>query len=334
MAINMSFLNGAQPNTPVRRVMLLKLADVVPDKDQPRKTFDEEQIRNIGENIRERGVKLPIIVRPIQDQPGKYLIGDGELRYRASLMAGKEDIPAIIDEGFDAFDQVNLNEKRISLTPVDLAAFVARMASSGMKKRDIAKRLNVPETTISEYIALSKMPFFIREVYEAGRCTSRRTLYELTMLAEEYPERVHDWIKEGGDITRATVQELADRLRSTVDRQARGGEALPKKSAEATPTVEVAPSPIPPRTGGGKEEARQAQDTAPTIKPDPLMGEDPDQPNQPKVFVSVHERTAEIMLYRIPTGADRVVIRYESGEIEEVGIDTCILRAFEAGIPA
>ncbi|MBD4818454.1 ParB/RepB/Spo0J family partition protein, partial [Xanthomonas citri pv. citri] len=80
------------------------------DAKQPRKRFTQADIDALAENIKERGVKLAISVKTHPTKPGKWLINDGEVRWRASKQAGVEDIPTIVDEDFDSFDQVNANE--------------------------------------------------------------------------------------------------------------------------------------------------------------------------------------------------------------------------------
>ncbi|MBD4885583.1 ParB/RepB/Spo0J family partition protein, partial [Xanthomonas citri pv. citri] len=74
----------------------IKLADIERDPKQPRKRFTQADIDALAENIKERGVKLAISVKTHPTKPGKWLINDGEVRWRASKQAGVEDIPTIV----------------------------------------------------------------------------------------------------------------------------------------------------------------------------------------------------------------------------------------------
>ena len=78
------------------QVVNIKIPDVYPNGDQPRIYFDEDKIIALCESIKKHGVLQPIVVRP--DDEGRYMIIAGERRYRASIMANKESIPAIIKD--------------------------------------------------------------------------------------------------------------------------------------------------------------------------------------------------------------------------------------------
>lgn len=77
-------------------IVKIKLSKIRPNKNQPRKEFDQEKIKTLSESIKSVGVIQPIVLKPIDDN--NYMIIAGERRYRASLLAGKEDIPAIIKD--------------------------------------------------------------------------------------------------------------------------------------------------------------------------------------------------------------------------------------------
>ena len=78
-----------------KKVIELSLDDILPNRFQPRIRFDEDAINELAESIKEHGVIQPIVVRPIAD---KYEIIAGERRYKASVMAGKKTIPALITD--------------------------------------------------------------------------------------------------------------------------------------------------------------------------------------------------------------------------------------------
>lgn len=219
MALDLSALEekpvpaGPVAAQPDGKAMRVKLTDIEPDPNQPRTEKKPEEIEEIGQNIKERGVKLPISVKPHPTKPGKWIINDGELRYLGSEWAKVEDIPVVVDEDFDDFDQVNANEKRFALRPMELAKFIKRKLDEGVKKGEVARRLGKPANAITELLALVEAPACIEAVYTSGRCTSPKTLYELRALAEKFPEQVQEWCDTAEDITRRSVADLGDVLK-------------------------------------------------------------------------------------------------------------------------
>ena len=77
-------------------IVQIKLSNIRPNKNQPRKEFDEDRIKALSDSIKNVGVLQPIVLKPIEDN--NYMIIAGERRYRASILAGKEEIPAIIKD--------------------------------------------------------------------------------------------------------------------------------------------------------------------------------------------------------------------------------------------
>ena len=89
---NLSILNKENEN----QVVNVKIADIYPNNNQPRLYFDEDKVIALCESIKKYGVLQPIVLKP--DEDGKYMIIAGERRYRASIMAKKDEIPAIIKD--------------------------------------------------------------------------------------------------------------------------------------------------------------------------------------------------------------------------------------------
>jgi len=244
MALDLSSLDDSssgQPAAPTGAPLRLPLSLIDPDPNQPRGTKPPEEIEEMGRSIKARGVKLSISVKANSSAPGRYLINDGELRYLGSKWAEVLDIPVVIDEDFDDFDQVNVNEKRFALKPIDLARFIHRKLGEGLKKGEIARRLDKPPNAITELLALIDPPACIDEVYVSGRCTSPKTLYELRALAEKYPEQVKEWCDSAEEITRGAVSELGDILK---------GKAKKPTAAAGAVGLEV-PGQVSAHQGGG-----------------------------------------------------------------------------------
>ena len=102
----------------------LRISDVEPRSDQPRKTFTHESLEQLADSIGQFGVLQPIIVRESQLLQGTYEIIAGDRRWRASIMSGRSEIPAVILEGDDlkaAQVAVIENVQREDLNPVEEA---------------------------------------------------------------------------------------------------------------------------------------------------------------------------------------------------------------------
>jgi len=79
-----------------KEIVQIKLSNIRPNKNQPRKEFDEDKIKALSDSIKNVGVLQPIVLKPTDES--NYMIIAGERRYRASIRAGKEEIPAVIKD--------------------------------------------------------------------------------------------------------------------------------------------------------------------------------------------------------------------------------------------
>ena len=80
--------------------IILALEEITPNREQPRKEFDEEKIAELADSIRQHGILQPLLVRPMVT--GGYQIVAGERRYRAARMAGLSEVPVVVRELEDA----------------------------------------------------------------------------------------------------------------------------------------------------------------------------------------------------------------------------------------
>ncbi len=139
-------------------MQLLDLDMIEARAEQPRKTFYQETLEELAQSIKERGVLEPIVVRPIPS--GKYQIVMGERRYRASILAGLTQIPAIVRELSDedaAADALLENFQREDLNPVERASAIKQLMNF-MSWEQCAKTLGVAESTLRRYLELLDLP--------------------------------------------------------------------------------------------------------------------------------------------------------------------------------
>ena len=116
-----------------RNITMVALANIQPSGFNPRKRFDETSLYELAESIKRQGVLQPITVRPV-DGTDRYGIVFGERRYRASVIAGRDEIPAIVSELSDEEAEemaITENLQRKDVTPVEEAAAYQRLIESG-----------------------------------------------------------------------------------------------------------------------------------------------------------------------------------------------------------
>lgn len=115
-----------------KNIASVALADIQPSNYNPRKTFDEASLAELADSIRQQGVLQPIGVRPIDEN--RFEVVFGERRYRASLMAGLETVPAVIYEVSDEVAEemaVTENLQRKDVTPIEEANAYQKLIESG-----------------------------------------------------------------------------------------------------------------------------------------------------------------------------------------------------------
>ncbi len=141
-------------------VNMLRVSDIEPRADQPRRNFDEDALAKLAESIKENGLIQPVVVRPSKD--GSYTLIAGERRWRASKLAGLVEIPALI---YDADDkkayQLALIENivREDLNPIEEAESFGRLLDEyGMKQDELASMVGRSVPYISNSMRLLKLP--------------------------------------------------------------------------------------------------------------------------------------------------------------------------------
>jgi ParB family chromosome partitioning protein len=150
------------------------------------------------------------------DGNGRHLIHFGSKRLRAARRAGLTHVPVVVrDLPADPYTQVAENQKRHGLMPLDLARFIKSRSESDESNATIAKRLGMNPTTVAHHLTLLDLPPELDQALRSGRCTSPRTLHELTKLHEAQPAQVKALVTGDTEITRTTVTAMRARAGST-----------------------------------------------------------------------------------------------------------------------
>ncbi|MFD1429292.1 ParB/RepB/Spo0J family partition protein [Lacticaseibacillus mingshuiensis] len=180
--IDAIFKDFESPDLSLSNVEELPLKDIRPNPYQPRKTFDEEALEELAASIKNTGVFQPIIVR--QSVSG-YEIITGERRFRASKMAGKETIPAII-RTFDDPAMMEIavleNLQREDLTPLDEAqAYDTLIKKLKLTQAEVSKRLGKSRPYIANYLRLLTLPPEVKKLLNTNKLSmgQARTLLSL-----------------------------------------------------------------------------------------------------------------------------------------------------------
>ncbi len=137
----------------------IKIDDIVPDEDQPRRSFKQDQLDALADSIREHGVLMPIVVTKEGD---KYKIVAGERRWRASKIAGLDKMPAII-RTLDAQNRLELslieNVQREDLNAIEIATAYAKLKTQfNLSSADVAKRVGKSEPAVINTMRLLTLP--------------------------------------------------------------------------------------------------------------------------------------------------------------------------------
>lgn len=164
------------PQSPVEsdKVVYLPLLKVVPNPDQPRKQFDEATLTGLAQSIKTDGVMQPVIVRPGKN--GTYQIVAGERRWRASQIAQLQTIPAIVRELTDqqtAEWSLVENLQREDLNPIERAkAFDNLIRHFGLSHSEVAQRVGVERSTITNYLRLLELPTPVQQYVVDGKLSN------------------------------------------------------------------------------------------------------------------------------------------------------------------
>lgn len=166
---------------------VIKMAEIEPDKDQPRKIFEDGSLAELAASITEHGVLQPIAVRPMP--AGGYRIIAGERRWRAARLAGLAEIPAVVKDVSDS-EAMELalieNLQREDLDPVEEAeGYRQLMERCGLTQEQAAQRLGKSRTAVTNSLRLLGLPEQAREWLRAGRLSAGHAKVILGLETEE-----------------------------------------------------------------------------------------------------------------------------------------------------
>lgn len=183
----------------------LPIEDIVPNPNQPRIHFNETELRELSESIREHGVLQPLLVRK---HGNGYEIIAGERRYQASKLAGLEELPVIIkdvdDEEMLALALIE-NLQRSDLNPVEEAKGYRQLIdSSGMTQEALSKAVSKSRSAITNSLRLLDLPEVVQQMIFEGKLTAGHARAILAVPYEEARIKLAEKVVAEGLSVRAT----------------------------------------------------------------------------------------------------------------------------------
>ncbi len=198
------------PISVARGPSVVATSSLYEDTNNPRTEIPDADIDELAEDIRQHGILQPIVVHSA-DGEGRHRMHFGCKRWRAAQRIGLREVPVMVrDRPANPYVQVSENQKRHGLTPLDLARFIQGRIDAGDSNTAVAKGLGLDLTTVAHHLALLTLPPVLDAALQTGRCSSPRTLYELSKLHAEQPERVAAMVAGTDPITREAVAGIRD----------------------------------------------------------------------------------------------------------------------------
>jgi ParB family chromosome partitioning protein len=197
----------------------IPLDSIVPNPDQPRRSFNPQQLDQMALSIRRHGVLQPVIVRRAGH---RYELVCGEQRWRAARLAGLPAIPAVITD-VDASDRLELalieNVQRADLNPIELAHAFRALGAAGATQEEIGRQVSLDRSTVANHLRLLELTREFQSDVEAGRLSIGHAKALLSIGNPEKRRQLRDRIVRDGLSVRAS-EELARVNSASKPRQA------------------------------------------------------------------------------------------------------------------
>lgn len=238
-------------------VIRVAVKSIVPNPLQPRQEFQEDELRELMESIRENGLLQPLVVRPSPTAPGRYELVAGERRFRSLQALGWEDAPVMVREVDDETLLVLAlveNLQREALNPMEEAEGYQALAERfELTQEEIARAVGKDRSTVANTLRLLKLPHSLRKMVASGELSSG---HARALLSLDDPVRMGDLgrqaVREGW-----SVREMERRVKSS---GGGGGKTSPSKKTTTDPVVRELESALQERLatrvmirGGGKK---------------------------------------------------------------------------------
>ena len=204
----------------------VKISEIEPNRDQPRKEFDSEALSELADSISQHGVLQPLLLRPLLT--GGYRIVAGERRWRAARMAGLTEVPAVVREMSDTEEMLFAlieNLQREDLNPVEEArGYRTLIDAQDFTQEEVSQAVGKSRPAITNALRLLNLPEDIQQMLENGEITAGHARTLLSFKREEDMRLGAKRAKEG-----ASVREL-EALAKRLNQQKDAPEQKPRKN--------------------------------------------------------------------------------------------------------
>ena len=182
----------------------LKITEVEPNRNQPRKRFDQEALEELAQSIKEYGLIQPIVV---SKKDGYYSIVAGERRWRASKIAGLTEIPAIIrDDDEKVNTEISLieNMQREDLNPYEKALGIKTLIDDyGLSQETVAKKLGKGRSTIANWVRVLNLEPRVLEMVKEGKLSEGYCKALLMIEPEKQYDTAIQMLERGATVRQA-----------------------------------------------------------------------------------------------------------------------------------
>lgn len=185
-----------------KQAVELRLSQIVPNRDQPRKIFDDAALRELAESIKQHGLIQPLLVRPMSD--GSYQIVAGERRWRASRLAGLERVPVVIKEMADS-EVMELalieNLQREDLNPIEEAeGYKTLMDTYALTQEQVADRVGKSRSAVANALRLIGLYDAEKEALQNGEITAGHARALMSIPDKELRRQALELAKSGASV--------------------------------------------------------------------------------------------------------------------------------------
>ena len=197
----------------------LKITEVEPNRDKPRKRFDQEALEELAQSIKEYGLIQPIVV---SKKDGYYSIVAGERRWRASKIAGLTEIPAIIREDDERVNtEISLieNMQREDLNPYEKALGIRTLIDNyGLSQEIVAKKLGKSRSTVANWVRVLNLEPRVLEMVKEGKISEGYCKALLMLPLEKQYDTAIQMLERGATVRQV---EKKSKVKETREEQKR-----------------------------------------------------------------------------------------------------------------
>lgn len=188
----------------------LPIDRIRPNPEQPRRRFDPAELERLADSIRRHGVLQPVVVRAVEDG---YELVVGERRWRASQVAGRTTLPAVVADVAPR-DRLEIalveNVQRHDLNPIELALAFQTLAESGATQEQIGERVGFERSTIANHLRLLDLPREMQGDVEGGELSMGHAKAILGIASPERRRTLRDRVVRDGLSVRQTEEAARD----------------------------------------------------------------------------------------------------------------------------